>query len=51
MSRSGTVFARHTRLAIGNDEMDFTGVVHRWDMFWADLEPGVGSEQKGHDGP
>ena len=27
--------------------MAFTGVVHRWDMFWADLEPGVGSEQKG----
>jgi len=24
-----------------------TGPVHRWDVFWADLEPGVGHEQKG----
>ena len=24
-----------------------TGAVHRWDIFWADLEPGVGSEQRG----
>ena len=27
--------------------MAYKGGVHRWDMFWADLEPGVGSEQKG----
>lgn len=27
--------------------MAYTGVVRRWDMFWADLDPGVGSEQGG----
>ena len=27
--------------------MSPTGAVHRWDVFWADLEPGVGHEQKG----
>ncbi len=27
--------------------MAHTGPVHRWDVFWADLEPGVGHEQKG----
>jgi mRNA interferase MazF len=27
--------------------MAYTGAVHRWDTYWADLEPGVGSEQKG----
>ncbi len=27
--------------------MSHTGAVHRWDVFWADLEPGVGHEQKG----
>lgn len=31
--------------------MAYTGAVHRWDMFWADLEPGVGSEQKGERRP
>lgn len=31
--------------------MAHTGAVHRWDMFWADLEPGVGSEQKGERRP
>ncbi len=27
--------------------MAYLGPVERWDVFWADLEPGVGSEQKG----
>jgi mRNA interferase MazF len=27
------------------------GPVHRWDVFWADLEPGVGHEQKGASRP
>jgi len=27
--------------------MAFTGPVRRWDVFWADLEPAVGSEQAG----
>lgn len=31
--------------------MAYTGVVNRWDVFWADLEPGVGSEQKGERRP
>lgn len=31
--------------------MAYSGVVRRWDMFWADLEPGVGSEQKGERRP
>src|SRR5215475_12784986 len=31
--------------------MAHTGAVHRWDVFWADLEPGVGSEQKGERRP
>lgn len=31
--------------------MAYTGVVRRWDMFWADLEPGVGSEQRGERRP
>ncbi|HTE43749.1 MAG TPA: type II toxin-antitoxin system PemK/MazF family toxin [Gemmatimonadaceae bacterium] len=31
--------------------MAYTGAVHRWDMYWADLEPGVGSEQKGERRP
>lgn len=31
--------------------MAYIGAVHRWDMFWADLEPGVGSEQKGERRP
>lgn len=31
--------------------MAYTGAVHRWDLFWADLEPGVGSEQKGERRP
>jgi mRNA-degrading endonuclease toxin of MazEF toxin-antitoxin module len=31
--------------------VSWTGAVYRWDMFWADLEPGVGSEQKGERRP
>ena len=27
--------------------MSYTGVVHRWDVYWADLKLGVGHEQKG----
>lgn len=27
--------------------MAYTGPVFRWDTFWADLEPGVGREQRG----
>lgn len=27
--------------------MAYLGPVRRWDIFWADLEPGVGTEQKG----
>lgn len=27
--------------------MTHSGPVRRWDTFWANLEPGVGSEQKG----
>lgn len=27
--------------------MAYLGPVRRWDVFWADLEPGVGHEQKG----
>lgn len=27
--------------------MAYLGPVHRWDLFWADLEPHVGSEQAG----
>lgn len=27
--------------------MAYIGAVRRWDTFWADLEPGVGREQKG----
>lgn len=27
--------------------MTYVGAVSRWDVFWADLEPGVGSEQRG----
>lgn len=27
--------------------MAYVGPVRRWDVFWADLEPGVGREQKG----
>lgn len=27
--------------------MAYLGPVRRWDTFWADLEPGVGREQKG----
>ncbi len=27
--------------------MAHTGAVRRWGIFWPDLEPGVGSEQKG----
>lgn len=31
--------------------MPHAGPVHRWDVFWADLEPGVGHEQKGASRP
>ena len=31
--------------------MPYTGAVHRWDIYWADLEPAVGSEQKGERRP
>lgn len=31
--------------------MAYTGAVHRWDVFWADLDPGVGNEQKGNARP
>lgn len=31
--------------------MAHVGAVHRWDIFWADLEPGVGSEQRGESRP
>ncbi len=31
--------------------MAYVGAVHRWDTFWADLEPGVGSEQRGERRP
>lgn len=31
--------------------MAYTGAVNRWDMFWADLEPGLGSEQNGERRP
>lgn len=31
--------------------MAYMGAVRRWDIFWADLEPGVGSEQKGERRP
>jgi mRNA interferase MazF len=27
--------------------MPYSGAVHRWDIYWADLEPAVGSEQNG----
>jgi mRNA interferase MazF len=33
------------------DLMAHVGTVHRWDIFWADLEPGVGSEQRGESRP
>lgn len=31
--------------------MAYIGPVRRWDIFWADLEPGVGHEQKGASRP
>ena len=31
--------------------MAWIGPVRRWDLFWADLEPGVGHEQKGPSRP
>jgi mRNA interferase MazF len=31
--------------------MPYGGAVHRWDVFWADLEPHVGSEQAGERRP
>lgn len=31
--------------------MAYLGPVRRWDIYWADLEPGVGSEQKGEKRP
>jgi mRNA interferase MazF len=35
----------------GKTEMPYSGAVHRWDIYWADLEPAVGSEQKGERRP
>lgn len=31
--------------------MAYRGAVHRWDLFWADLNPSVGSEQGGERRP
>ncbi|HWG33404.1 MAG TPA: type II toxin-antitoxin system PemK/MazF family toxin [Gemmatimonadaceae bacterium] len=31
--------------------MAYSGAVRRWDIYWADLEPAVGSEQKGERRP
>ncbi len=31
--------------------MAYTGLVRRWDTYWADLEPGVGREQRGERRP
>ncbi len=31
--------------------MAYIGTVRRWDTYWADLEPGVGREQKGRRRP
>jgi mRNA-degrading endonuclease toxin of MazEF toxin-antitoxin module len=31
--------------------MAYSGPVRRWDVYWADLEPGVGHEQKGAQRP
>lgn len=31
--------------------MAYRGPVRRWDVFWADLEPGVGHEQRGTSRP
>jgi len=31
--------------------MAYGGRVHRWDVYWADLEPHVGSEQAGENRP
>ena len=31
--------------------MAYVGSVRRWDIFWADLDPGVGSEQRGASRP
>ena len=31
--------------------MPYTGAVRRWDIYWADLEPVVGSEQRGERRP
>lgn len=31
--------------------MAYRGAVHRWDLFWADLNPSVGSEQGGQQRP
>lgn len=31
--------------------MAYSNTVRRWDTIWADLEPGVGREQKGHRRP
>jgi mRNA-degrading endonuclease toxin of MazEF toxin-antitoxin module len=31
--------------------MTYARAVNRWDIFWADFEPGVGSEQKGERRP
>lgn len=31
--------------------MPYSGAVRRWDIYWADLEPAVGSEQRGERRP
>jgi mRNA interferase MazF len=31
--------------------MAYLGVVHRWELFWADLEPHIGREQAGERRP
>ena len=31
--------------------MPYSGSVRRWDTYWADLEPGIGREQKGRRRP
>ena len=31
--------------------MSYVGPVQRWELYWADLEPAVGSEQAGSSRP
>src|SRR5438105_4808780 len=37
--------------ALGSRSVSYRGPVRRWDVFWADLEPAVGHEQKGPSRP